>query len=530
MADTNNPESLKISIDSCDGTEPYLFVSYSHKDTPAVDGALIRLDEKGFRLWYDDTMEVGSDFREELRRKIEDCCGLLLFVSGASMQSKFCGMEIITAFKHNKRIYPVYLDENVDIPAPIKMVMENLQHVKGDLMEDKYMAKLVDSLPFEARRNLDRNGPDGDILVKCKDGSPSIRIPSGIKEIGKAAFKNCEKLEEVDLGDEVHTLHSEAFRGCKKLRAIRLPKNVKIVGDSAFRDCIALQSVTVENDNIELGERAFENCAGLTEIHLPAGMSELYGGVFNSCKALTAIAFPRDLTVLGESSLADCIKLVSVEMPDSLSKIDDMVFNGCIGLEQIVLNDGLTKIGKNAFKDCSSLKGIRIPASVTSIGIGPFRGCLKLSEIAVDPKSKSFKAVENILFNKSKSELICFPSCSPAEEYVIPDSVTSISDWAFCGCKKLVKIAIPDSVYSIGEGAFYNCSGLQTVVLPDSVTRIDDVAFRGCTNLVELAIPDSVTEFGWGVLNGCENVKVVCSAESKAAEYCERKKIPHSEA
>lgn len=47
-------------------------------------------------------------------------------------------------------------------------------------------------------------------------------------------------------------------------------------------------------------------------------------------------------------------------------------------------------------------------------------------------------------------------------EAVIPDSVTSIGDWAFSYCTALASITIPDSVTSIGEYAFYNCKSLKS--------------------------------------------------------------------
>lgn len=515
----------KITVDSYEGNEPFLFVSYSHVDTAAVNRVLVHVDREKYRVWYDDTMEIGEDFREELRERIEACCAVLLFISDASMNSKYCGMEIITAYKYGKRIYPVYLSEEVEIPAPLKMILDNLQHVKSDRIDnEKYLAKLVASLPIEAMRALDiRDG----VLVRCKDGSPTIKIPAGVTEIGPSAFKNCEKLESIDLGTEVRVISSEAFRGCKRLTEIYLPRNIRQVGESAFRDCISMTKLVVENDEIEIGERAFENCATLSDLQLPRAMAEIYGGVFNSCKSLENLVLPEELTVLGENALGDCVKIRHIDIPASVSKIDDLVFNGCVGLESIKLNDRITKIGKNAFKECTSLHEIRIPASVVSIGIGPFRGCSRLSAIDVDSKSKNYKSVEHILFNKSKSHLICFPAMLDRTKYDIPDSVTVINDWAFCACERLTAITIPDSVYEIGEGAFYKCVSLEEVVLPDSVLRIDDVAFRGCYKLRKLVIPDSVKEFGWGVLNGCENVTVICSDHSVAANYCDRKNIPH---
>lgn len=520
-------EWTKIQLDSYDGPEPYIFISYSHRDTDKVYEILKLIDKEKFRFWYDDTMEIGEDFREELRMRIEKSTAVLLFLSNAALQSKYCGMEIITAFKYDKRIYPVYLDEDVEIPAALKMILENLQHVKGASTQssDKYVKKLIDSLPIETMRSLQT---EDNVLVSCKDGSPALSIPEGITVIGSGAFKNCDKLERIDLGHEVEILKREAFRGCKSLTSVRLPENVRKIGESVFRDCISMTSLVVECAEMELGERAFENCATLSDIKLCDGITEIYGGAFNSCKALKSIKLPDNLTILGESAFADCATLKTITMPEHLTKLDDMVFNGCIELEEVNLNDEIAIIGKNCFKDCRSLHSLKIPASVRSIGLGIFRGCISLEHLEVDPKNKWYKSLDNVLFNKNKSTIICYPAKSGSSTYEIPDSVTVISDWAFCNTS-LEKIEIPDSVCNIGEGAFYSCTEIKEMVIPDSVTRIDDSAFRGCSSLKFITIPDSVIEFGWGLFSGCDNVTVICNNNSAAAKYCDNKNIPHRE-
>ncbi len=517
-----------MGLNSYEGDEPYIFVSYSHADTPRVREILKKIDREKFRYWYDDTMEIGEDFRLELQNRIENCSAFLLFISDAAMQSKYCGMEIILAYKNNKRIFPVFLDDGTEIPGALKMILENLQHVKGTTIDkdSKYIDKLIKSLPIETMRSL---SIDDGILVRCKDGSRQIAVPSEVRLIGQGAFKNCEKLENLEIGDVVEAIQTEACRGCKRLNGLVLPKNVRYVGESAFRDCTSLASLVVENDDIELGERAFENCAVLENISLAKGISEIYGGVFNSCKALKSIELPEMLTVLGESSFADCISLKEVDIPYNVTKIDDMVFNGCLSLERVYMKDKITKIGKYAFKDCKSLESVYIPKSVNSIGIGPFRGCTNLKEIEVDPKSHYYKSVDNVLFNKSKSILIAFSPMKPVSKYEIPDSVTEIRAWSFCSCTALKEIVIPDSVTEIGEGAFYQCESLVDISIPDSVDKIDDTAFRGCINLETVEIPDSVVEFGWGVFNGCDKLRVICSNNSVAAKYCDKKNIPHSE-
>lgn len=69
---------------------------------------------------------------------------------------------------------------------------------------------------------------------------------------------------------------------------------------------------------------------------------------------------------------------------------------------------------------------------------------------------------------------------------IIPDSVTSIDDWAFYNCDLLKEITIPDNVISIGDCAFHNCMSLKSIVIPNSVTSIGYMAFYNCKSLKEV--------------------------------------------
>ena len=65
----------------------------------------------------------------------------------------------------------------------------------------------------------------------------------------------------------------------------------------------------------------------------------------------------------------------------------------------------------------------------------------------------------------------------------IPDSVTSIGDFAFYNCTGLTSISIPNSITSIGSSAFAFCIGLTSVMISNSVMNIWEEAFYGCTSL-----------------------------------------------
>ena len=77
----------------------------------------------------------------------------------------------------------------------------------------------------------------------------------------------------------------------------------------------------------------------------------------------------------------------------------------------------------------------------------------------------------------------------------IPDSVTSIGNYAFAYCTGLTSVTIPDSVTSIGSYAFYSCSGLTSVTIPNSVTSIGNNAFYYCSGLTSIVVDASNTVY-----------------------------------
>jgi hypothetical protein len=97
---------------------------------------------------------------------------------------------------------------------------------------------------------------------------------------------------------------------------------------------------------------------------------------------------------------------------------------------------------------------------------------------------------------------------------IIPDSVTSIGDYAFYGCLSLNSVTIPNSVTTIGAYAFANSYGspfgtimqLSSIAIPDSVTNIGEKAFYGCTKLTNVTIGNGVTSIGAGAFGECSSL------------------------
>ena len=79
--------------------------------------------------------------------------------------------------------------------------------------------------------------------------------------------------------------------------------------------------------------------------------------------------------------------------------------------------------------------------------------------------------------------------------------IETASNTLISGCKNSI---IPNSVTSIEDYAFYECSGLTSITIPNSVTTIDDYAFYNCSDLTSLTLPNSITYIGQGAFDKCK--------------------------
>ena len=169
----------------------------------------------------------------------------------------------------------------------------------------------------------------------------------------------------------------------------------------------------------------------------------------------------------------------------------------------------VSSIGYTAFSGCSELTEVTIPSSVTYIGEFVFYDCRNLTEILVSSSNEKFSSENGVLFDKDKTILIIYPARKNDKSFTIPNSVTSIGDYAFINCSSLTSVIIPNSVTSIGNSAFWHCTELTSVTIPNSVTSIGNSAFWDCSGLTEVIIPTSVTSIGGSTFWGCSGLTSV---------------------
>jgi hypothetical protein len=161
----------------------------------------------------------------------------------------------------------------------------------------------------------------------------------------------------------------------------------------------------------------------------------------------------------------------------------------------------VTSVEVYAFGSCYSLTSIMIGSNVTAIGGDAFYECTSLTEITVNEGNSLYSSLDGVLFNKDQTILSVYPG-GKTGSYTISNSVTSIGYSAFQTCSGLTSVTIPNSVTTMGDWAFY-ATGLTSVTIPNSVTTMGENAFCNCTDLTSITIDGTI---GNSAFYNCNNL------------------------
>ena len=202
-------------------------------------------------------------------------------------------------------------------------------------------------------------------------------------------------------------------------------------------------------------------------------------------------AFFNRSTYEGKSSLK------KIFLPASITAIGEFSFNRCANLELANLPVAVVEIKDYAFNSCAKLTNINIPASVELITKYSFSGCSSLTSFNVDPQNKAFSDYQGVLFNKDQSILIKHPEGKKGE-FIIPNTVNTIANYAFSQATGLTSIVIPSSVRNIETQAFYNCTSLTTIhanaTTPIALKASTSVFFNVNKDACILHVPSGTAE------------------------------------
>ena len=437
LAVTSMPWSMEVQAEQLDGNTVYVSGDYSYELDKAGTGVRIREYEG-----EDEEIVIPSEFKGEPVTEI----GEEAFYNCVALKKVIIPDSVTSigdyAFSECRALTEINMPESV----------RNIGS-----------AAFSGTLWLENKRKENSLVSVNNILIEVQTCSGDMTIPDGIVGIGGGVFKDCGSLTNITISDSVTNIGDSAFEGCTGLTEIIIPDGVTSIGASAF-----------------------EECTGLTGIIIPDGVTSIGDRVFSGCSGLTSIIISNNVTSVGDSAFSYCSGLTNITIPNSVTSIGDYAFRGCSGLTDIIISNGVTSIGDWAFSGCYGLTEITIPDSVTNIGYMVFEGCSNITDIIVEEGNLKYDSRENCnAIIETDSNTLVF-GCNNT---FIPNSVTSIGDYAFAECGFLRDITIPNGVTHIGDYVF-DWSGLKSITIPNSVTSIGEEAFgyRGSSKIPDFVV------------------------------------------
>jgi len=380
-------------------------------------------------------------------------------------------------------------------------------------------------------------------------GLTSVNLPNSVTAIGNSTFYNCSGLTSITIPNSVTAIGSSAFYGCTGLTYINIPESVTSIGNYVFQGCTAIETlnfnaVSCADFSSTASYRPFYNL-NISTINIGNSVQRIPAYFAYGLTGLTSLTFGNAVTTIGNYAFSNCTGLTKVNISDiaawcnitfgnsganPLSVAKHLYLNGS-EITNLTIPNTVTSINSYAFYNDLGLETVTIPNTVSSISQYAFNGCSALSKVDIT----DIAAWCNISFENNTANPLCYAhhlylNDSEVTDLIIPETITSISNYAFYGGSGLVSATIPNSVTTIGNYAFQGCSALDTlyynavncadfsstasyrpfynlnfstIKIGDNVEKIPAYFAYGMSNLTDITIPKSVTTIGGYAFNGC---------------------------
>ena len=252
-----------------------------------------------------------------------------------------------------------------------------------------------------------------------------------------------------------------------------------------------VKKIVLPNTITSLPESVFGANQHMEEVVLPDGLREIPAQTFSMCTALTKIHLPANLEIIREAAFRGCTSLETLELPNTTREIHDSAFEQCIKLSTVSLSANLEYLDEDAF-NLSPISEVHIPANVRKIDGNPFSCCKNLATITVDEGNQWFRVVDNVLFDKEMTEIVCYAGQKKDANYTVPSTVKTVHGKCFSRCYHINEVILPEGLETLQNRAFCQTS-LKKCRIPGNTT-LSEVTFDECNELEELEIAEGTKE------------------------------------
>ena len=254
------------------GNEPYIFISYAHRDGVEVRSVLERMQRDGYRVWFDEGIDPGTEWDEVIASHVEACEYFIAFISENYLASDNCKDELNYARDLSKKRLLVFL-QDVKLPGGMAMRLNRLQSIyknryenDADFYATLYAAEGLSS--FASAEGLSTEM----VEEETRPQPIPVLVPEIVfaEESSAQAPLKAEEVWEFFLDDEGGGFAVDGADNCADTD-IEIPASYQVmpvtgIDGHAFWNCTELISVTVPDTVTSIGNFAFEGCVKLSTL------------------------------------------------------------------------------------------------------------------------------------------------------------------------------------------------------------------------------------------------------------------------
>ena len=353
----------------------------------------------------------------------------------------------------------------------------------------------------------------------------TVKFGDGVVDLSFRPFRGSTNLETVEFGRGI-TKINDSFKGLTSLTTFIAKGEIRDIPYGLFEGCTNLRTLKLEWDKIEtIGSRAFKECGyDFGVLDYLQNVKTIDGGAFQNLTTITAVKLLSP-TRIGTDAFAGCANLESVEIDGEnlvlqrrrpgngpfaycgklrtvkfgdgvISPLPFRLFYKSPNIEEIELGKGIRKlrvagVTYDGFANMKKLRKFTAKGDIEVLPSATFAGCEALAEIELQ-----WNAVTNVGNSTFQG---CVNWTVGKLDFL--SNVKEIGSHAFTDCHKIYEAVIPETVATVFDGVFRGCRGLSNVVW--EAERVPPTGFRDCTQLSTLVFGRNVKEFAADAFAGC---------------------------
>ena len=289
------------------GKEPYVFLSYAHRDSEKVFAEIKRFNEAGFHVWYDEGIAPGNEWSDEIAEALSKCAVFVVMLTPTSAPRENVLNEISYALEEGKPFLAIYLEET-ELPPGLKLRISRRQAIlKYNMTDEEYEFKYVEAFtrfglkrdkivqspaPVQTPAEVQAEAPAATASTAAKPFQPTPEAVAFAEKFYDDSPEDAKKRASGDLvrvGDfDVERGLLRGYYGTKK--DITVPPFARVIGTRAFDKCSSfIESVDLNKAAVMIPGPfgVFFNCPNLKTVKIPPTMDTITPNMFQHCPNLT---------------------------------------------------------------------------------------------------------------------------------------------------------------------------------------------------------------------------------------------------